>query len=76
MVVRVRVNTPTSTKRVTTTTNSKTQTSTRIEGLAGVDVTDAQDGETLVYNAASGNWEAAPLTSADVQVNSIDGGTF
>ena len=76
MVVRVKVNTPTSARRVTTSTNSKTQTATRIEGLAGVDVTDAQDGETLVYNAASGNWEAAPAIDVAKDIQFIDGGTF
>lgn len=75
---RVTTKSPTAATRVTTsvTNPSKTQTATTIAGLAGVDVADAQDGETLVYNASTGNWEAAPAADVAANIQTIDGGTF
>jgi hypothetical protein len=55
------------------TSNSKQVTSTAIGQLQGVDVSDVADGYTLLYNEASGNWEASPLATS---LGNLDGGTF
>jgi|14BtaG_2_1085337.scaffolds.fasta_scaffold00017_26 hypothetical protein len=75
---RIVTQSPSTTARLKTavTNTSKTQTSTSIDGLQGVDLQNLADGDTLVYDSDSGNWESAPLSSANVSVNSIDGGTF
>lgn len=58
------------------TTNSKTQTSATLSGLEGVDTTGVENGYTLVYDATSGNWEAAPASDVAANILNIDGGTF
>lgn len=61
------------------TTNSKVQTVTKLEGLANVDLADAQDGYTFTYNADSGKWEATPVSGLAIDSGSIqnlDGGTY
>tara|TARA_B100000085_G_scaffold281818_1_gene309106 strand:+ start:1713 stop:1970 length:258 start_codon:yes stop_codon:yes gene_type:complete len=66
-----------STRVVTsTTTQSATVTSTSLEGLTGVDTTGKQNGYTLVYDGASGNWQAKPAADVAANVTAIDGGTF
>lgn len=57
-------------------TNSKTQTATELGGLDGVDVTGVENGYTLVYDATSGNWEAAPASDVAANIQTIDGGTY
>lgn len=57
-------------------TNSKTQTSATLSGLDGVDTTGVENGYTLVYDATSGNWEAAPASDVAANILNIDGGTF
>lgn len=57
-------------------TNSKTQTSATLAGLEGVDTTGVENGYTLVYDATSGNWEAAPASDVAANILTIDGGTF
>lgn len=57
-------------------TNSKTQTSATLAGLEGVDTTGVENGYTLVYDATSGNWEAAPASDVAANILNIDGGTF
>lgn len=57
-------------------TNSKTQTSATLSGLDGVDTTGVENGYTLVYDATSGNWEAAPASDVAANIQAIDGGTF
>ena len=56
-------------------TSSKTQTSTTLNGLDGVDVTDLQNGHTLVYDSTTGNWEATDVAEA-LNLQFIDGGTY
>ena len=58
------------------TSQSVTQTSTKFEGLTGVDVTGVQNGYTLVYDSTSGNWEAAPAAEIQGSITNLDGGTF
>lgn len=61
------------------TTNSKVQVATRLEGLANVDLADAQDGYTFTYDAASGKWVATPVSGLAIDSDSIqnlDGGTY
>jgi hypothetical protein len=58
---------------------SKVQTATKLEGLANVDLADAQDGYTFTYNAASGKWEATPVSGLAIDsgaIQNLDGGTF
>jgi hypothetical protein len=66
--------TPNSSRSVNiVTSNSKQVTSTAIGQLQGVDVSDVEDGYTLLYNEASGNWEASPFAAS---LGNLDGGTF
>ena len=61
------------------TTNSRTTTATKLEGLANVDLTGAQDGYTFTYNADADKWEATPVSGLAIDSSSIttlDGGTF
>lgn len=55
------------------TSSSKQVTSTAIGQLQGIDVTGVEDGYTLLYNAASGNFEASPFAGS---LGNLDGGTF
>jgi hypothetical protein len=55
------------------TSNSKQTTATTIGQLQGVDVTQVEDGYTLLYNSASGNWEASPFSAS---LGNLDGGSF
>jgi|APGre2960657404_1045060.scaffolds.fasta_scaffold172880_2 hypothetical protein len=55
------------------TSNSRQTTATTLGQLQGVDITGVEDGYALVYNAASGKFEAtAPLEG----VGNIDGGSY
>lgn len=56
--------------------NSKIQTSTTLDGLSGVDLEGVQNGYTLVYDATTGNFEAAPASDVAANIQVIDGGTF
>jgi len=61
------------------TTSSRTTTATKLEGLANVDLTGAQDGYTFTYNADLDKWEATPVSGLAIDTSSIttlDGGTF
>lgn len=72
----LKVTVSTGAKRVVTTatTQSSLATTATIDNLSGVDLTDKQDGYTLVYDSASGNWTAQTVSA--VSITSIDGGTF
>ena len=60
----------------TVATGSKRVTSAKVEQLANVDITAGiEDGDTLVYDEATGKWIAKEL-SAIVQQGDIDGGTY
>lgn len=51
------------------------RTASKVEALADVDTKNVQDGYTLIYNSATGKWEATnPAT--DVILDNIDGGTY
>jgi hypothetical protein len=58
------------------TTKSKVTTATTLDNLNGVDTSGAEDGYTLVYDAATGNWEAAPASELATTVQRLDGGTY
>lgn len=61
------------------TSNSRTTTATKLEGLANVDLTGAQDGYTFTFNAETGKWEATPVSGLAIDASTIttlDGGTF
>lgn len=66
-----------STRVVTsTTTQSAIATATTIDNLNGIDTSSKQNGYTLVYDGASGNWQAKPASSVAASITAIDGGTF
>lgn len=77
----VKVTIPSASTRTPTvvTTNSRTTTATRLEGLANVDLTGAQDGYTFTFNADTNKWEATPVSGLSIDsssITSLDGGTF
>lgn len=74
----IKVTVPTQSTRVvkTTTSTSRIKTSTDLGGLSGVDVTNVQDGYTLIYDETTGKWEAAPATELSANIQLLDGGTF
>lgn len=77
----VKVTIPSASTRIPTvvTTNSRTTTATRLEGLANVDLTGAQDGYTFTFNADTNKWEATPVSGLSIDsssITSLDGGTF
>mgnify|MGYP000267931361 FL=1 len=74
----IKVSVPSSNPRIVSTvaTGSKRVTSAKVEQLANVDITAGiEDGDTLVYDEASGKWIAKEL-SAIVRQGDIDGGTY
>ena len=77
----IKVTIPNNSSRTTkvVTGSSRVQTATSLEGLANVDLAGAQDGYTFTYNAASGKWEATPVSGLAIDSTSIttlDGGTY
>jgi hypothetical protein len=50
------------------------KTVTKIENLQDIDASDVQDGYTLIFNAVTRKWEAAP--AEEITLGIIDGGTF
>jgi hypothetical protein len=48
--------------------------SAKLENLSNVVVDELQNGYTLVFNSASGKWEAAP--AGELGLGNIDGGTY
>jgi hypothetical protein len=70
-------------KRTAATTNTQPVTikavARTVNQLADIlDVVEAspEDGNTLVYNAATDKYEVKKLTVADITVDNLDGGTF
>ena len=47
-----------------------------ITDIQNVDATTRQDGDTLIYNAATGNYESSPIQNAQIDVRNINGGQF
>jgi len=79
MAIKVSVGSSnTSNPRVVSTvaTGSRRVTSAKVEQLANVDITAGiEDGDTLIYDEATGKWIAKEI-SAIVQQGDIDGGTY
>jgi hypothetical protein len=74
----IKVSVASSNPRIVSTvaTGSKRVTSAKVEQLANVDITAGiEDGDTLVYDQATGKWIAKEI-SAIVQQGDIDGGTY
>ena len=74
----IKVSVSSSNPRIVSTvaTGSKRVTSAKVEQLANVDITAGiDDGDTLVYDQASGKWVAKEISSI-VQQGDIDGGTY
>ena len=74
----IKVSVASSNPRIVSTvaTGSKRVTSAKVEQLANVDITGGiEDGDTLVYDEATGKWIAKEL-SAIVRAGDIDGGTY
>lgn len=74
----IKVSVASSNPRIVSTvaTGSKRVTSAKVEQLANVDITAGiEDGDTLVYDEATGKWIAKEL-SAIVRQGDIDGGTY
>jgi hypothetical protein len=81
MAIKVTIPSSSTSTRAPTvvTSNSRTTTATRLEGLANVDLSGAQDGYTFTYNADTGKWEATPVSGLAIDSTSIttlDGGTY
>lgn len=79
MAIKVTIPSTSSRTPKVVTSTSKTTTATRLEGLANVDLTNAQDGYTFTYNADTGKWEATPVSGLAIDstsITSLDGGTF
>jgi hypothetical protein len=47
-----------------------------ISDIQNVNVSVRQDGDTLIYNATTGNYESSPIQSAQIEVTNINGGRF
>jgi hypothetical protein len=47
-----------------------------ITDIQNVNVTVRQDGDTLIYNAITGNYESSPIQDAQIEVKNINGGRF
>jgi len=74
----IKVSVPSSNPRIVSTvaTGSRRVTSAKVEQLANVDITAGiEDGDTLIYDEATGKWIAKEI-SAIVQQGDIDGGTY
>ena len=81
MAVKVVIDSGSQTTRTpkVVTSSSRVQTATKLEGLANVDLSGAQDGYTFTFNEASGKWEATPVSGLAIDsqnIQNLDGGTF
>lgn len=47
-----------------------------ITDIQNVNVAVRQDGDTLIYNATTGNYESSPIQGAQIDINNINGGRF
>lgn len=47
-----------------------------ITDIQNVDAATRQDGDTLIYNSATGNYESQPIQQAQIDVTNINGGRF
>ena len=47
-----------------------------ITDIQNVNVATRQDGDTLIYNATTGNYESSPIQAAQIDVKNINGGLF
>jgi hypothetical protein len=47
-----------------------------ITDINNVNVSIRQDGDTLIYNAASGEYQSQPIQNAQIDIRNINGGRF
>lgn len=47
-----------------------------ITDIQNVNAAAPQDGDTLIYNSATGNYETSPINQAQVDITNINGGRF
>jgi hypothetical protein len=47
-----------------------------ITDINNVNVSVRQDGDTLIYNAASGEYQSQPIQNAQLDIKNINGGRF
>ena len=47
-----------------------------ITDINNVNVSVRQDGDTLIYNAASGEYQSQPIQNAQIDIKNINGGRF
>ena len=47
-----------------------------ITDIQNVNVSVRQDGDTLIYNSITGEYESSPIQQAQVDVKNINGGRF
>jgi hypothetical protein len=47
-----------------------------ITDINNVNVSIRQDGDTLIYNAASGEYQSQPIQNAQLDIKNINGGRF
>lgn len=85
VTVRTRPSTVVATtdRRAAATTNtqpitlkSQSRTANFIEDMLDVIEASPQDGFTLVYNSSNDKYEVKQLTSTDINITALDGGTF
>jgi hypothetical protein len=47
-----------------------------ITDIQYVNVASRQDGDTLIYNSATGTYESQPIQNAQIDITNINGGRF
>ena len=47
-----------------------------ITDIQYVNVASRQEGDTLIYNSATGNYESQPIQQANIDITNINGGRF
>lgn len=47
-----------------------------LSDLQDITTANVQDGYSIVFNAETGKYEASPITSADIVINTVTGGIF
>jgi hypothetical protein len=56
--------------------NFKPRANVSIFEVNNVETVVREDGDTLIYNAVSGNYESKPLTEVAIDIRNINGGRF
>ena len=47
-----------------------------ISDIQDMNVASRQNGDTLIYDATTGEYKSAPIDAAKLQINNINGGSF